>query len=346
MPNIDKYKIAVDGGPLKSGDSIRGIGVYTSELTKKLGINTVDVFLEDLSRYQIVHFTRFNPFFRAFPSKKPQGVKFVLTLYDLIPLIYPEIYKPGLKGSMNWQINKYNIVRNCDAVITISETSKKDICRFTGVDPNKVFVTHLAPRSIFKKMKIDDTTKSHILKKYGLPDKFVLYVGDVNFNKNIPTLVSACNKYGVKLAIAGKQVKEIENMDLNHPELAHLKNIAWKDVARLGFVEDSELSLLYNLAYAYIQPSLYEGFGLPVLEAMACGCPVVSSRTQTLVEISGDTCLYADPDSVEEFAKCLKALEVKQTRDKVVKQQSSWLTKFNWQKTAADTLNVYEKLLR
>ncbi|MCM8832096.1 MAG: glycosyltransferase, partial [Candidatus Omnitrophica bacterium] len=154
-------KIAIDTGPLKSGDSVRGIGVYTRELLRSLQevkerdfkIESVDYFgnLEAVKSFDIIHFTRFNPFRISLPFKKPRGVKFVLTIYDLIPLIYHKHYPPGIKGFLNWQINKFLIKKNVDAIITISETSKKDICRFVGVAPDRIYVTYLAPRSIFRR---------------------------------------------------------------------------------------------------------------------------------------------------------------------------------------------------
>ncbi|NMC77020.1 MAG: glycosyltransferase family 4 protein, partial [Candidatus Methanofastidiosa archaeon] len=106
-------KIAFDSGPLNTGDSVRGIGVYARELITALDrvkgdykVYPVDVSVSDLSRYDIVHFTRFNPFKISVPFAKPNGTKFILTIYDLIPLVYPKHYPPGVKGWLKWQINK------------------------------------------------------------------------------------------------------------------------------------------------------------------------------------------------------------------------------------------------
>jgi len=327
-------KAAIDVGPLKGGDSVRGIGVYTRELLKALKIEGVDVFNSDLSKYSVVHFTRFNPFRISIPYKKPVGVKFVLTIYDLIPLIYPEHYPPGIRGWMNWQINKFLIKKNIDAIITISETSKKDICRFVGIDSKKVHMVYLAPRSVFSKLEI--------AKHYNLPERFAMYVGDVNYNKNIPILVEACRIAKTPLVIAGKQAKEIENMDLNHPELQHLKNIDWSEVTRLGFVPDEDLVKIYNLARVYIQPSLYEGFGLPVLEAQAAGVPVVASKTQALVEIAEESALFADPKSAADFAQKIKSVtENAELRNSLSKKGLENAGKYTWDKVAKETLEVY-----
>jgi glycosyltransferase involved in cell wall biosynthesis len=297
-------KIAIDGGPLSSGDSVRGIGVYTRELLAALKMDGVDISKMDLSKYDVVHFTRFNPFFISVPFSKPKNTKFILTIYDLIPLIYPRHYPSGIKGWIKWKINKFLIHRNVDAIITISETSKKDICRFLEVDPKKVFVTHLAPRSVFKKLKIGDW-KSEITKRYSLPNRFVLYVGDINYNKNIPNLIEACKIAKILLVIAGKQAKEVSDkkVDLNHPELVHLKDVNWSNTICLGFVSDEDLVKIYNLADVYVQPSLYEGFGLPVLEAIACGTPVVVVKNQCYVEILGNNFDYVDASDSKSIAQ-------------------------------------------
>lgn len=350
-------KIAIDSGPLRSGDSVRGIGVYTRELLgaltslqkvdkKIFEVRPVDYFNHRtiVEHYDVIHFTRFNPFRVSLPFAKPNKTKFVLTVYDLIPLIYPDHYPPGIKGKINWYINKYLIKKNVDAVITISETSKKDICRFIGIDPKKVFVTYLAPRSVFKKLEVSDF-KLEIAKQYHLPNRFALYVGDINYNKNIPVLTEACRLAKIPLVVCGKQSANIESLDLNHPELRHLKDVNWIGVNRLGFVPDADLVKIYNLATVFVQPSLYEGFGLPVLEAQATGTPVVASKTQALVEIAENSALFNTPSDAVEMAEKIKflfndSIAASKFRDKGKEN----VKKYSWQKTAQKTLEIYSTL--
>lgn len=344
-------KIAIDKGPLASGDSIRGIGTYVGEITRHLkNVDVVDLSKSDLSKYDIVHFTRFHPFFICLPFSKPKGTKFVLTIYDLIPLIYPKHYPPGIRGWLKWQINKFLIRKNVDAVITISETSKKDICRFIGIDPRKVFVTYLAPRPIFKNLETParpaggGNWKLEVKKRYGLPNRFALYVGDINYNKNISSLIKACRIAKIPLVISGKQAVDVENMDLSHAELKHLKNIDWTGVTRLGYISDEDLCSVYNLASVYVQPSFYEGFGLPMVEAFACGTPVVASKTQALVEIGDGGPLYADAGSPAEMAEKIKNIlddpkQKKTATDNGLKRAKE----FSWDATARKTQEVYEK---
>jgi glycosyltransferase involved in cell wall biosynthesis len=291
----------------------------------------VDISKEDLGKYDVVHFTRFNPFIVSVPFSKPKKTKFVLTIYDLIPLIYPDHYLLGVKGLIKLAINKYLIRRNVDAIITISETSKKDICRFFAIDPKLVHVIYLAPRSVFHPIS-NRQSLIKMQKKYNLPKSFALYVGDINYNKNVPNLVKACKIAKMPLVIAGKQVKEVESLNLNHPELKHLKNIDWSEILRLGFVPDSDLVAIYNLAAVYVQPSLYEGFGLPVLEAVACNTPIVATKTQALVEILGDGLNYVDPSDPKEIAMSIL------NPNKNVKLPRI----YSWEKMAKETFKVYE----
>ena len=345
---MDKLKIAIDIGPLKSGDSIRGIGVYTRELLRAMNLDGVDVFNSDLGKYDIVHFTRFNPFKISVPFNKPLHTKYILTIYDLIPLIYPRHYPPGIRGMVSWQINKYLIKKNIDEIVTISETSKKDICRFLGVNPSKVHVVYLSARSMFRKMEFTEKWReSWVLESGGkrVPKKFALYVGDINYNKNIPTLVKACKIAGIPLVIAGKQAAQIEKLDLHHPELSHLRGVDWSNVIRVGFVPDDILVELYNLATVYIQPSFYEGFGLPILEANAAGVPVIAAKTQALVEIADDSALFADPKGVEDFTeKIMMIIKDEVLRNSLIRSGLENSRRFSWEKTAKETSSVYAEI--
>ena len=332
---MQNMKIAIDSGPLASGHKVRGIGTYVRELTKELkGVDVVDFSTKlKLSEFNIIHFTSFKPFEVSLPFSKPRGAKYVLTIYDLIPLIYPKHYPPGIRGWAKWRTNKYLIKKNIDAIITISETSKKDICRFIGIDPRKVFVTYLAPRPIFKKLEVG-SWKLEVLKQYSLPNRFALYVGDINYNKNIPTLVAACKTAKIPLVIAGKQAEEIESLDFDHPELRHLKGIDWNGVKRLGFVSDEDLVKIYNLATVYVQPSYYEGFGLPILEALSCKTPLAVSKNQCHVEILGEDFSYFDPKSVDSVADALKNPNIGKKLPR----------NYSWKKTATKTQEIYAKI--
>lgn len=339
-------KVAVDTGPTMSGHSIRGIGVATRQLLeafkehppKDIQIFGVDFSKEDLSKYDVVHYQAFRPFFRDLPIKKP-AKKVVLTIHDLIPLIYPKHYPYGVKGWLNWQINKWLIGSYVDAIITISETSKKDICRFLGVSPDKVYVIYLAALPAYKKI--------YDIPSQEFPEKFVFNLGDINYNKNIPNLVKACETLNIPLVIAGKQAAELERMNLDHAEHKHLRPVYkaltdGKRVIRPGYITDEEANITYNLASVYVQPSFYEGFGLSVIHAFAAGCPVVAAKTPALVEIGDDACLFADPDNPDDIAIKIKSVLVNnKLRGELVKNGYSVVKKFSWEKTSTETLKVY-----
>jgi len=359
----NKIKIAIDSGPLTSGHKIRGIGAHTSELLQALKIKGVDFGKADLSKFDVLHYTSFHPYFINLPFRKPKA-KVVLTIHDLIPLIYPKHYPGGIKGGIRLAINKFLINKNVDAIITISETSKKDICRFLGTDPGKVHVIYLAAKETFKKL-VNNELLTKIKSKYHLPDKFALYVGDVNYNKNIPILIKACKLAKIPLVICGKQALNIETLgkeDLSmlkgpkdwirylfgkpHPELAHFRSLLkefnhGKSVIRLGFVPDEDLVAIYNLATVYVQPSLYEGFSLPILEALACGCPVVASKIQTHVEIVEGAVTLVEPTNPKDFVRGFNSL-VKSPR--LAGEQVKLPRKYSWAETARQTLQLYENV--
>ncbi|MEK7550228.1 MAG: glycosyltransferase family 1 protein [Patescibacteria group bacterium] len=299
-------KVAFVSGVNSNLDAVRGIGAHNSELFKQFEkLKTQIEIVDSTKKADVTHITKFHPFFISLPFIKPSK-KVVLTIHDLIQLIYPKHYPPGLKGRINFLINKFLIWKNVDAIITISETSKKDICRFLRVQPDKVHVIYLAAKKIFKPIANHQSLIT-MRRKYNLPDSFALYVGDVNYNKNIPGLIEMCKEVKISLVIVGKQAYEIRDKDreLNHPELNHLKNLDWSNVITLGFVPDEDLVVIYNLCDVYVQPSFYEGFALPILEARACGAWVIATRIQAHVEImEGDR-------------------------------------SYSWEKTAKETLEVY-----
>lgn len=356
-------KIAIDSGPLASGHKVRGIGFYTKNLIESLGdkVESVDFSKSDLSKYNIVHIPFFNPFFVNIPMNTRS--KIVVTVHDVIPLVYPKHYPPGLRGSIRLLINKFLLMR-VKAVITDTEASKKDIVRFLGVQVNKVHVTHLAQGKEFKKLDAKETEM--VKKKYNLPDKFVLYVGDINYNKNVLGLVKACKAINVPLVIVGKQALEIETdydlvslrgprdwvrflFGVSHPQVAHLRQITKefkdKNIIRLGFLSDENLVAVYNLATVYCQPSFYEGFGLPILQAMACGAPVVAAKTQALVEIGESGCIFADPKDPNDLAeKISNVIKDNSLRKKLIKAGLNLVKKYSWKKTASETMEIYKNV--
>jgi glycosyltransferase involved in cell wall biosynthesis len=366
-------KVAIDSNPLVSGHKVRGIGVMVREEIKAIQkvnngvtLNAVDFSKTDLSKYDIVHYPLFFPYQITLPPTK-LAKKVIVTIQDLIHLIYPKKYPPGIKGKMNFLKQKKRL-KYVDAIITISETSKKDICRLLDFPPEKVHVCYLAPHKYFKTIKNKDRLEK-IKKKYHLPSKYVLYIGDINYNKNIPTLIEACKIAKTPLVLVGKQAKEIENtgllslmdisgpmdwirflFDIPHPEHAHYEKILNEfknnnNIKRLGFVPDADIGEIMNMATVYCQPSYYEGFGLPVIEAMASETPVVISKTNCLVEVAEAAALIADPNDPKDLAeKITTVIKDKKVRKELIEKGFKRQKDFSWQKTAENMIDVYKSV--
>lgn len=336
-------KIYIDDLPTKTGHSSRGMGMYTSNLISSVKRSLDKSELEfSKKNYDLIHIPYFDLYFNTLKNM-PENKKIVVTIPDLIPLIYKDHYPAGIKGKLNL-LRQINSLSNADAIITISETSKKDIVRILDIDPEKIHVTYLAPNFKFKK-NVDK------LKNIKLPKEFVLYVGDVNFNKNLLTLCRAVKKANKKLVIVGKQAVETD-YDRRHIEtqpLVALQEIYGndKDIIRLGFLSNEELNVVWNKATVYCQPSLYEGFGLPVLEAMQASVPVLASKTQALSEIGQDACLYFDPYNENELSeKIIQFCINKSLREKFIDLGQQRVRNFSWQKMADEVISIYLSLLK
>jgi glycosyltransferase involved in cell wall biosynthesis len=344
-------KVAIDSGPLSGGDAVRGIGFHTKLLLNYLNnieglkVDALDVRKENVARYDLIHYQKFHPYFLSIPFFK-KG-KSVLTIHDLIYFIYPKAYPSGIRGRVIYWLQKI-LIKKMDAIITISETSKKDIVRLLSIPAEKIYVIYLAPGEMFK--RVDEEKKRLIKKKYNLPDKFVLYLGDVNYNKNLLTLCRAVKMVGIPLVIVGKQAAE-KDFDRGHPETQPLARLLKeygddKSIIRLGFIPDEDLVGVFNLATLYSQPSFYEGFCLPILQAFACGTPVIASKIQTHVEVDGNACLYADPKDPADFASKIKLLlKDAKLRQELIAKGSQKVKEYSWDRVAKETADVYKKVL-
>lgn len=343
-------KIAIDISPIKTGHflqhRVRGTGFYLENLRKSLEkyypANRYTFFTREDKEpvnVDLVHYPYFEPFFLTLPFKSRN--KFIVTVHDLTPLVFPSNFPPGLKGKIKWNIQK-NRLRKASAIITDSNSSKKDIVRFVGVSDDRVNVVYLAAGEEFKKLEIT--------KRYSIPERFVLYVGDVTWNKNLPRLIDATVKANIPIVLVGSALKN-ENLDKENPwnqDLVKVKDLVKnnKSVFVLGFVENKDLVALYNMATVFAMPSVYEGFGLPILEAMSCGAPVVTSREGSIPEIAQEAALYVDAYSVDSIAEGLsKVFKDTKLQKKMSEEGIAQSNKFSWNKTAENTMNVYKKAI-
>ena len=328
--------IAIDTTPLETGHARRGVGTYTKNLVDALKQYEPAHSYSFFTRGQkvpagadLVHVPYFDPFFLTLPLVKITPT--IVTVHDLIPLVFPDKFPSGIKGSLKWQIQKLSLA-GARRIITDSECSKRDIAKITGFDRKKIDAVYLAPDPEFAVGNAKPSEKPYFL-----------YVGDVNWNKNVPGLLSAFAAFGKnELVLVGKAFT-----DSSLPETKEINRIIHdlgieKSVRRTGFVSTRELVGLYAGATALVIPSFYEGFGLPVLEAMCAGCPVVAADTSSLTEIAGPA-IRVGTESKSIAQGMRKALTL--NRETQQKLQSEWVKRFSWKLTARNTVQSYEKVL-
>lgn len=347
-------KIAIDISPLSSGHKVRGVGFYLQHLRDALVKYFPEheyIWFEKLSdlpkNIDIVHFPYFDPFSFTLPLKR--SYKTVVTVHDLTPIIFPKEFPAGFKGTLKWRLQRLAL-RTVNGVITDSECSRKDVMKLVGLSSKKVSVAYLAAGEKFRQISYAKSHITNLREKYNLPDKFALYVGDVTPNKNVPRIMKAAIQTNIPLVMVGKALAQ-EKFDTTNPwnkDLVEAKFILQQsdNISVLGFVPDEDLVALYNCATLALMPSLYEGFGLPVVEAMQCGCPVISSHSGSLAEVAGDAAYIVDPFNIDNMAEGLsKVFSDEKLQQLLQKKGLQQAQKFSWQQTAADTLKVYEKVL-
>jgi len=350
-------KIAIDVSPVEDRGLIqhrvRGVGFYIDNLKKALvkyfPQNQYYFFVrgQNLPKtIDLVHYPYFEPFFLTLPIFLKY--KTVVTVHDLIPLVFPKEFPAGIRGKIKWQIQKW-LLKKADAVIADSKSSKRDICKYVDISVQKVNVVYLAAGEEFRRLR-GGNWELLIRKRYGLPDRFMLYVGDATWNKNLPRLIQAMEQIEIPLVMVGRALVETD-FDKTNPwnqDLVKIQEMANKNkkIIRLGFIPTEDLVKIYNLAEVFVMPSIYEGFGLPVLEAMACGCPVVTTKEGSLEEVAGKAAFYVDGYDVESIVQGLKKVFSDKSLQKDLSNKGlEKAAEFSWKKTAEETIKVYEKVL-
>jgi len=263
----------------------------------------------------------------------------VITIFDLSYVHFPELFrKSDLYQLQNW--TAYS-VKKAKAILTISQSSKNDIIKYCRIDPKKVFVTYPGyDRECFKPVG-DEGKINNIKKKYKIEGNYISYLGTIQPRKNLVRLVDAFYLVlkdfpNLKLVISGKRGWLYDEF---FKKIQDKKEIIYTD-----YVAKEDLPALFSGAKAFVLPSLYEGFGIPVLDAMACGCPVVVSNISSLPEVVGEAGILVDPGNVENIAISIKRVlnlgdnERKTLIEKGLKQAQ----KFSWEKCARETLQVLE----
>lgn len=270
---------------------------------------------------------------------KRSGIKSVVTIHDLIFLRYPEWYP--LIDRKIYEVKFRRSCRDADRIIAISKQTKNDIIEFFGTDKNKIDVVYQGCNNLFKK-KARAETVNKIRSKYSLPSEYLLYVGTVEKRKNLLTIIKALKRLGIKvpLLVVGKQTS-YSTLVLKYIKENKLKNIRF-----LEYVDNTELPAIYQNAKIFIYPSLFEGFGIPVLEALFSKIPVITSARGCFSESGGPATIYIDPENDEEMAdKIMNLLEDDTLREKVINKGYAYAQNFTDEKIAKNLIKVYNKIL-
>lgn len=373
-------KIAIDGSII--GEEITGTGFYITNLINGLikidNLNNYYIFGDeqylrkyikiDKDNFKVVHKRFKNRIIRVlweyfifpFELKKLKidilhspnyitpllklGFKIILTIHDLTFLLFPEKYTI----TKRWLFGKMIpiSIKMSDKIVAVSKNTKKDILKFFNISDDKILVTYESYPDYYN-YSIDRSKAKDILKKYGIERNFILYVGMIEPRKNIISLLKAFVELDkdleLDLVIVGKKgwyFKEIEKYMENTINL-RLKN----KIIFTGYIPEHELKYFYRLALMFVYPTLYEGFGLPPLQAMACGTPVITSNISSLPEVVGNAAIKINPDDLGELKNSIKWLyKNEEKRDELIKKGLENAKKFSLENAALNILSLYNSL--
>ncbi len=270
-----------------------------------------------------------------------------ISILDVSYIHFPKLFqKSDLRQLKIW--TKFS-VKKAKRIFTISKASKDDIIKEYGVSEDKITVTYPGIKQV-SGIKYQVLSMDELEKKYGIKKDYILFVGTLQPRKNIVRLIEAFARLSrssliinpLSLIILGKKGWMYEDI-INSPKKFGVED----KVKFLDNVTDEDLPIFYKNAECFVLPSLYEGFGLPILEAMQNGCPVVTSNVSSLPEAGGDAALYFDPNNPEDIAQTMeKVLSDKKLRETMIKKGFEQVKKFSWDKTAKETLETLENLVK
>jgi len=268
----------------------------------------------------------------------------VVSVHDIAYERYPQFFTPSEVTRMRALVPL--TVRRAAAVLTLSDYSKRDIVRRYGVPPERVTVTHLAADPMFQPIH-DEGRLAAVRERYGTGEQFILSVGNLQPRKNIKTLIEAyvrLRRAGAtrhKLVLVGKRAWRHDDIFAAARDSGYADELVFTD-----YVPDADLVALYNAADLFVYPSIFEGFGLPPLEAMACGTPVVCSNTSSFPEVVGDAALTVAPLDVDGLAEAMsQALRNAALRARLSVLGPRQAALFSWERTARITLDTYRSAM-
>ena len=341
LPRVDHYNrytvFLSDRRFTSSGLTLRLSRLPTSRpVVRILWEQTLQPLALRKERVDLLHALAFVvPLFSSCPS--------VVTIYDLSFLLYPE----GFKGYKRFYLGLSTRLsaRKARRIIAISKSTKRDVVRLLGVSPDKVDVVYCGTDGAFRPLPKAEVAAFRSQK--GLPERFILFVGTIEPRKNIITLIEAfaklqtCEPANLKLVIGGAKGWFYEDVFARVEELGLEGEVLFP-----GYIPASELPLWYNAAELFVYPSLYEGFGLPPLEAMACGTPVVVADTSSLPEVVGEAGVIVNPLDVEGLAEAMRRVLGDEALQQEMKERGLRRAQgFSWAETAQETVQVYRRAM-
>ena len=272
-----------------------------------------------------------------------QPAPFVLTIHDASLYVYGH-YHPRARH-LTMRMTLPIVARRASAIITVSNHSRDELVTILGLPREKIHVVYEAAAQCFRPVR-EPGTLSYLRRKYRLPDKFLLFVGTLEPRKNLVRLARAIGRVrrqGLehKVVLVGPMGWMMEGFE-REVEALGLKD----DIIYLGYVAGDDLPGIYSLATAFVFPSLYEGFGLPPLEAMACGTPVLTSDRSSLAEVCGEAALLVDPNSEKAIAAGLTRLLRDETLQHELRQRGlQHVKQYSWERAARETASIYRRIL-
>lgn len=279
------------------------------------------------------------------PFLKARRQKSVVTIHDLAFLLYPETFPA--KDAFLHKLYVREAITKANHLIAITEATKQDIIKFYNIDPNKITVVyHGVDKQRFRLMqKGEEHLVKEVKLKYNITKPYLLYIGNVQPRKNIQGLIKAYQqlrsntKHDYQLVIAGAKAWLVDEV------MKEIGDSYREDIIFTGRFEDAELTPLLWGADLFVLPSFYEGFGLPILEAMACGVPTIVSNTPSLVEVGGEASLSFDPHSIDDMAKVLdNIISNSKLREKMRKLGLKRVDQFSWNRCAKETIAVIKEV--
>ncbi len=265
--------------------------------------------------------------------------KYVTVIHDMTFFSHPQVHTFFKRLYFPFMIRRS--VKRSEKIIAVSYNTKKEIIKYSKISGDKIVVTHLSANKFQKNIIKDE--KKLLVEKYKIKSEYLLFVGMIEPRKNLNLIIEALEKISdkeIQLVIVGKKGWMVDDLF----EKIKLKNLEGR-IIFTGFVEDDELEIFYKNAKVFLYPSLYEGFGIPVLEAMTARCPVITSNISSLPEVAGDAAILIDPENSDELVEAINKLISKtECREKLIKKGFENTKKFSWEMTAKLTLDVFEEI--